>query len=668
MKKVFCILLMALVMLSPVGPSWAAPGDTVLLDLTTLPGQEPSDMSILSIAAVGDTLYILESRGLYDWKVGDADARLVSETAYTYMIGRENATDKIFIDNLVTDGNVLYGLNARLGIVYRLSVDGGQLSFEKQVQLDTDGLNSDNGALPWINAAHIINGQLYLLVPKNDYTSNRMLKFDLVSGKRGEIAADHVQSFAPYGDSGALALVYTPYTADAQTIKLAVMDLSSGELKTIREFPGALPTGLAYAQQTDTVYFADNGTLFAIAGSNGPTPAAYIKSSSSESTLGALVSPEFYASADYSGVAIRNTDPKYMTDTVIKVANAYENDAHNLFVKENPDVKVLVTDLNNTDDIVTDLVNGSSDTDIYFLQLTSDAYRAIQNRGYAKELSGSAEISNFISRMYPHFASAFLSNGLPIAVPFSLYAKCYGYNLAAFERLGLTEQDVPKTWTEFCDFVANWKQKYADDYPDMSLFGPFYAQEGLASTLFDDMIAEYISYMTYSGTELSFDTPMFRELIAPFGGANWTDSIDTSSVESIKAARMKSVGRDNDSQLFSLWESALIKSYAETRNTRLLPLMLQDDAKSVFTAETFVLVINPYSKNMDAAIRYLEYQAKYLDETTLANLMPDRNDPIRDRYYESNLKQLQDGLSSAQAALEDAPQKDKQAYQSIVDS
>jgi hypothetical protein len=28
----------------------------------------------------------------------------------------------------------------------------------------------------------------------------------------------------------------------------------------------------------------------------------------------------------------------YMTDTVIKIANAYEKDAHNLFVKENPDV------------------------------------------------------------------------------------------------------------------------------------------------------------------------------------------------------------------------------------------------------------------------------------------------------------------------------------------
>jgi hypothetical protein len=84
----------------------------------------------------------------------------------------------------------------------------------------------------------------------------------------------------------------------------------------------------------------------------------------------------------------------------------------------------LITDLSDTDDIVTDLVNGSSDTHIYLLPLTSDANRAIQNRGYAQDLSGSGEISNFISRMYPHFASVFQSNGLPIAVPFSLYAKC----------------------------------------------------------------------------------------------------------------------------------------------------------------------------------------------------------------------------------------------------
>ena len=280
---------------------------------------------------------------------------------------------------------------------------------------------------------------------------------------------------------------------------------------------------------------------------------------------------------------------------------------------------------------------------------------AIQNRGYAQELSGSAEISNFISRMYPHFTSAFLSNGLPIAVPFSMYAKCYGYNLAAFEKLGLTEQDVPKTWTELCDFAANWKQKYAQDHPDMSLFGLSGAQDDLASTLFNDMITDYISYMTYSGTELSFDTPMFRELIAPFAGAKWTDSVSICSADSIKAARMS--GRDNDSQLFSLWGSALIKSSSETTNTRLMPLMLQDGVKSVFTADTYVLVINPYSKNMDAAIRYLEYQAKYLDEATLADLMPDRNDPIRDPYYDSNLRQMQDDLSSAQAALEGALRK-----------
>ena len=148
-----------------------------------------------------------------------------------------------------------------------------------------------------INAANIIEGQLYLLVPKDD-SSNRMLKFNLENGERGEINADNVQSFTPYGDSGALALVYVP-TAETQTVKLAAMDLSSGELQTIREFSGALPTGLAYAQKTDTVYFADNGTLFAIAGSNEPKPVAYIKSSSSDPTLGALVSPEFYACADY---------------------------------------------------------------------------------------------------------------------------------------------------------------------------------------------------------------------------------------------------------------------------------------------------------------------------------------------------------------------------------
>ena len=124
MKKVSCFLLALLLLLSVAVPSLAAPGDAVLLDLSTLPGQAPSDMKILSIAAVGDALYILESRGLYDWKIGDADAHLVSETAYTYMIGRENATDKVFIDNLVTDGDMLYGLDTLRGIVYRLSVDG----------------------------------------------------------------------------------------------------------------------------------------------------------------------------------------------------------------------------------------------------------------------------------------------------------------------------------------------------------------------------------------------------------------------------------------------------------------------------------------------------------------------------------------------------------------
>ena len=74
-------------------------------------------------------------------------------------------------------------------------------------------------------------------------------------------------------------------------------------------------------------------------------------------------------------------------------------------------------------------------------------------------------------------------------------------------------------------------------------------------------------------------------------------------------------------------------------------------------------MVNPYSKNIDLAIAYLEARAETMSEGMSATLLSDWTEPIRDPYFEENMKYLEKKKTETEAALAEAGDDEKQMYE-----
>ena len=80
-------------------------------------------------------------------------------------------------------------------------------------------------------------------------------------------------------------------------------------------------------------------------------------------------------------------------------------------------------------------------------------------------------------------------------------------------RLGLTEEDVPKTWAEFFGSLEPLAAKIAEE-PGMTLFEGFSDYETARMTFLSAMIADYMDYISLPENEFAFDTEAFRAALA----------------------------------------------------------------------------------------------------------------------------------------------------------
>ena len=64
----------------------------------------------------------------------------------------------------------------------------------------------------------------------------------------------------------------------------------------------------------------------------------------------------------------------------------------------------------------------------------------------------------------------FTVDGKLYGLPVDASASTYSVNMDAWEALGLTEDDLPKTLLDLMEFTANWAFDYGDDYSEYFLF------------------------------------------------------------------------------------------------------------------------------------------------------------------------------------------------------
>ena len=575
-----------------------------------------------------------------------------------FIYGDEGAVDSLLIELCIAqDGTPSLGEVIELGDA--LTVDYG------------DGYTGERDLQQFC----FMNGILYGL----SYGDNgrELLALDLENAGVEVIELDtdnEVNGMAAFTE-GKLLMVTTRY-GEAMEAELLIYDLASGELTSLGALPCQgwdAPAGIAYDEARGMIYYVLGGSVWRMPVSEdgmgepqefGDMPLEVYTDSS------AVVLGDLYIIASYDGVVGRDVTAEKLPDEKLRIVNrAYINEiktAYYDFTDAHPEYMVSISDSASTDTLLQDMMNRSPDVDIYTLPMTSSAFSALMNRGFMAELSGSETLSAEVGAMYDSIKNAVMKDGELYAVPMYLYANCLMINKKLLtEKLGYTEEQMPKTWTDVFGLIADLAAtRKLEEYPEVSLLGPGYTENDVKFSLFAMMMSSYYVWLDADEANLTRAGGMLEGLCAAFEAIDWsafglpTDYDENGEWEYIE-----------ENILFSN-NNVQPDYYRSGSSFEPLLLAIADGEEPMLGAEISVAFVNPFSTHREAAIEYLEMAFALMDDTMRITLMPDENEPILSPWYEENMKYYDEEIASleTQLAAEDLDEENRDMLeQSLAD-
>ena len=268
-------------------------------------------------------------------------------------------------------------------------------------------------------------------------------------------------------------------------------------------------------------------------------------------------------------------------------------------------------------------------------------------------MSGLGNLMERAQHLVPGIRDACIRDGKLYFLPVSCYPSALGYRVEALEALGLTEDDLPKTFVELFDFCANFSYDYGAEHPEVALLSDI----GFRDQLMSMMMYQYIAYQLKTTGSISFDTELFRKLMSAlealdlsewdpyeiYGDDLWSD-----------ADKVNEFYEENRLGLL-VYTDVSPSDFGNNRYSKPLLLSLDEGIERIIPIsgmEGFVL--NPRSTHMSQAEEYLSVYLENLPWDASILLFEDTNDPVPNPYYESNLASVQQTIDELQQQLEAA--------------
>lgn len=655
MKKRLAILLAALLALSAL-PALAAP-----VSLTFFGEMLETGIYIGDIAGGGQDLYSLVNSGstqsLYHWQVGmEAPELWVADVASGGMYlsltdakkyGGEkdyaHAMDKLFM----YEGS-LAALNTFDGTVFTIEKKDGQIVYEPLVALEWEGYLALQESSYSILGLEAMDGKLYFATRYwgNEGSKVQLDEFDVKTGKSRRVEAQFVTALTPYKDGQLIVSVYDQDHAynretDQMTYPtLQILNPADGKLQKFYDCDESYGGGLRYDAAADSLYFLTNGGIQLMKGLAAPIPCAYAAVDGWGEAASALLDGGLYALVSNQLLAVISTDPSELSDVVLNVTGINSKSSY-AFSKDHPNVPLLnagwYTDVN---ELLGVGAAKSAGTDI--LQVSGDELARVIDKGYALDLSGNAQLMARIEKMHPAIQKACMRDGKLYAFPSQAYAPAYGFDSYVFKDLPVIPEDVPANWIDLCAFINDWNEKKNDEAYGVKVM------DGSKSNLFYSMLSAYQDYYAYTGDALTFDTPLFRQLMAAYESLQMPDDSMT------------------DEDFWNMPSMLIDYGNPLSGNTKRLPLSLTADTPYIATVQGQFYFVNPNSKNPELATELLTYVPLDYDEETRIIFYPGIEKPMKSPDFEKRMEEYRDQLEASKKQLETAEPADRQGIEDNI--
>ena len=681
MKRML-ILVMVLTLLW-TGGALAAEGQNANLFLRVTSADISEDIrTIVSAAGIDSTLYVLTNSTLEKWTPGMSVPEQVMEGIETFAastinissLARGAAEPSPVFSLLFTSGDLLLGLDTESGRVWKLTEGGEELiapslyaSLDWSGMMTTDDFGDTFFSVS-VKDMEVREDSLWLVGFDfdRDPFGPAIFRWNLLTGEAmAPLMGTHVQELAPYKDGNFLCLIQPvdeeeteePVIADPVN-ELGLLEAETGAVTKLATLDAPYPNGLAYDAAADTAYYLDGCILMSLPKVDAaPQRAAYFPLSSMENSgIGqGLLAGGMYYLTHFDGVFVRAIDPENLEQNALVIYGARDNRPAMALLSEHPEIFVRESGAfyDTDEELITAIEAGTDAPDVILLDMSAMPIERLLAGGYALDLSENKEITSIAQDMAPVFVDAASKDGKLHALPLQMDGFLVAYHEAFWAELGLTESDLPTTYGELLDFAADWENKYAKDYPDISLFDRTDIKGELISTL----VERYIAMCQRDGLPIDFTNEAFRSLMVKL------DAIpQPPSVEEAEAITFDEV-----------WNEALFSTYFGFgqfySDDALIPLPLsfEQGQQPIVPASLFVAMVNAKTGNPEAAALYLQMLTRYFDETgALIVLFPGNNAPVPYALFDEEVQLVREQLAVGREQIGSMAPEDVENMQSSI--
>lgn len=643
MKKMVCLVLALLISLLSAFAVHAEETGTV--NLTDAHAYETAT----SLCFIEDTLYVLGSYGVYEYKDGELKTLVDLTDAYVYRYNQQRPEDAAgaaawdrIIGYLFTDGKVLYGLHPYTGQIFK--IEDGQLN--ACVQIPKNLLYAEEEEFfREIKGITYAGEKLILLLGTDtydDYEKTEIVLIDLNNQKHQVSAIKNVQSIAA-GAAGKL-LVYV----GAEQAAIWQYDIATDTLEKMVEQieDGIFPSGLAGYKQS-VVYLEDSKVVLIDENGKDLVKAYMPIQYAHTSTPSACSENGMYAYPYSNYVFLRDVGIEgEAKQTVLTLMGNVSSKTIIDFTIQNPDIAVVTTESMNPNELIQAAVSGDSGVDLFVLSAPGDFY-SMKEKGYISALNTSEKLIGEARKLYPAMQDVVFSGDSLLGYPVSVSPKSWMVNETKWNEMNLG--DYPKTYNELFEKIEMWLNEYAADYPEYTLADV--QQMGL-NTLVLSMVEAYIHENEASGMQLTFDTPSFREMMKCVSDNAYL------------------LSEENEQWGMPLLTSMYLgfgTCYTDSDlNRMILPPALDLNGKQSLYAEMSILAVNAASKNAEVATRFVEFCAENLSNTVRYEMEPALNEPVESSAYYVRVAELQGKINDLAEQLEKADQDARYAIKEKI--
>ncbi len=641
----------------------AAPADATAPTDSTFPFR-----SCNALTKMGDQLLVYGDGVLYATRDGEAWATYADltpkedENPYSVMdIAASGDTVYLLISEWLGGGTETYALS-------RVS-EGGRP--EKIADLS---LNSSDGWIQVYGMAYVKDA-LYLLYMGDTHTwgENNLLKISPADGSTKDLGTFTVTEMQPYKDDLLLVCYRDQENSDAPS--LATLNPETKEIKTLATMKDYNCGAIAWDAETDTLLYADTSSAYRL------TPGAkeaelcatlipgYGRNDSSAIAMGGKYYLEDYNAEQ--GLYITSSNPADMPTRHLRLAVNYANDVVRAYTANHKEVAVQVTESAwDAETITQRMLTASDAADIYAVSLSGGLFTSLRDKGYCVDLSGNQKLLDFVTPMYPSLTKEYFRDGKLYALPAEFNASAnMAYYPSVLAELGLTEDDLPKTWLEMMDFIQRWDTEIGPDCDDE--YALFQNDYDIFSMLFGYILQDAMMTCDVQGDPIRLGNPETVALLKRM--EELRPLLKRMSRNPDETGGVVVYGGGSDSM-----PEALIANYCDLTpsDNRMssrgnyrevpLPLTIAEGGPVVYQASITLYLVNPNSKNQEEAMAFLEYLTENMDDTSVIALDPNRNDPVESPWFLESVERMNEYIASVEEAYETAPEEDKTFMQDAL--